>query len=123
METLTQQERNQLFKYDYYFTISYDRKENDKIYYLIRFGKGNDYFTFRNLDESYKVSLRFSELRESNILLYCYPPRTLFDNNSEGFINNRLKQLKEWLQEVIENNKSNELFKYLTSLKQCERVL
>ena len=123
METLTQQERSQLFKYDYYFTISYDRKENNKIYYLIRFGKGNDYFTFRNLDESYKISLRFSELRESNILLYYYPPRTLFDNDSEGFINNRIKQLKEWLQEVIENNKANELFKYLTSLKQCERVL
>ena len=123
METLTQQERSQLFKYDYYFTISYDRKENNKTYYLIRFGKGNDYFTFRNLDESYIISLRFSELRESNILLYRYPPRTLFYNNSEGFINNRLKQLKEWLQEVIENNKSNELFKYLTSLKQCERVL
>lgn len=110
---LTQSKRNQLFKYDYYFTITFDKIENDKAFYLIEFGHGSDYFTFRNLEEVYKVSLRFSQLKESNILLWLFPPGAIINNLSAGFIENRTKYLNNWIKEVEDNNKSADLFKFL----------
>lgn len=119
---LTQSKRNQLFRYDYYFTITFDKIENNKAFYLIEFGHGNDYFTFRNLEEVYKVSLRFSQLKESNILLWLFPPGTLLNNLSAGFIENRTKYLNSWVKEVEDNNKSEDLFKFLKTFKNCIKL-
>lgn len=114
-EELSQGERNQLFKYDYYFNISFHEIKDDNIYYKLSFGKCLD--DKNNITIKRYLIIRYSEIYNLNLYHEEFPPRTLFKYTSKKFINKRIQQFNKWFEYILtDKNKCKTLYNTLLNL-------
>ena len=115
--TLTQKQRNMLFRYNVFITITFNDIKYNKVYYTVCFGIGNsdDSIGVNNVipTEMYKIELRFSELRQMNVNIANFPYRTLFNHTDAAFVRNRVNDLNKWIDSTLENNEGINLFSKL----------
>ena len=112
---LNQGERSMLHQFGYYFSISFFKNIGDIVYYKVSYGKASQTYP-KAMEYQDTVIARYSELRNFNICLEKFPPKTLFKDISSKFIRNRLESLKNWFKYVLEKNEAEKLYKKLIEL-------
>ena len=118
--TLTNGQRSMLWRFGYFFTITFFKKMNGVVYYKICYGKTNDDNPSQDarVDSIGTVFVRYSELYDIDICRKKMPSKTLFNHTDESFIIQRLKDFKEWIAFVLEKEqKGEQLFKALEEIR------
>lgn len=113
MVDLTPSQSQQLNKYGYFFTIVYKNINDGIVYYYMEYGKED----LIGVIQKCRTIIRFSDLRNCKILLKYFPSRTLFYHTDASFIKSRVEELKKWVVQVLEYNKSSELFDKLEGIR------
>ena len=113
---LTQSQRNMLYRYNVFFTITFKEINNGVVYYLIKFGLGDNSMNDNMPVEYYEMNIRYSELRKLKINLNNFPSRTLFNYTSEQFIKQRLNDFKIWIISTLEDGHGIKLFNKLRDI-------
>lgn len=117
MENLLQSERNSLFYSNYFFTITDYEIIDNNVFYLIRYGKSNNFFDNREIDYINVIKIRFSTLRSFNLCLNMFPSRTIFKHFDKSFLENRKKSLQNWITFIVNNSKAKEFYEMLEKQK------